>query len=99
MTDYFADEAIEAIEANRNRPFFMYLAFNAPHTPLQATKADYDRPPEIKDHKTSVYGAMNAQLDRRICDVMGGLKEARIDDNTPVILTSDNGGARDRKSK
>src|SRR3546814_5484308 len=36
MTDYFADEAIKAIEANKNRPFFMYLAFNAPHTPLRS---------------------------------------------------------------
>ena len=93
MTDYFADEAIEAIEANKNRPFFMYLAFNAPHTPLQATKADYDRLPQIKDHKTRVYGAMIAQLDRRIGDVMAKLKEAGIDDNTLVIFTSDNGGA------
>ncbi|WP_428630659.1 sulfatase-like hydrolase/transferase [Sphingopyxis sp.] len=93
MTDYFAAEAIKAIEANRNRPFFMYLAFNAPHTPLQATKADYDRLPQIKDHKTRVYGAMIAQLDRRIGDVMAKLKEQGIDDDTLVIFTSDNGGA------
>ena len=93
MTDYFADEAIKAIEANRNRPFFLYVAFNAPHTPLQATKADYDRYPEIKDHKTRVYGAMIAQLDRRIGDVMEKLKEAGIDDNSLVIFTSDNGAA------
>ncbi|HEV2597128.1 sulfatase-like hydrolase/transferase [Sphingopyxis sp.] len=93
MTDYFADEAIRAIEANKNRPFFMYLAFNAPHTPLQATKADYDKLQQVKDHKTRVYGAMIAQLDRRIGDVMAKLKDAGIDDNTLVIFTSDNGGA------
>ncbi|ALJ13651.1 sulfatase-like hydrolase/transferase [Sphingopyxis macrogoltabida] len=93
MTDYFADEAIKAIDANRGRPFFMYLAFNAPHTPLQATKEDYAKLPQIKDHKTRVYGAMIAQLDRRIGDVMAKLKEAGIDDNTLVIFTSDNGGA------
>ncbi len=93
MTDYFAEEAIRAIEANRGRPFFLYLAFNAPHTPLQATKADYDRLPQIKDHKTRVYGAMIAQMDRRIGDVMATLKEQGIDDNTLVIFTSDNGGA------
>ena len=93
MTDYFAEEAIKAIEANRNRPFFMYLAFNAPHTPLQATRADYDKLPQIKDHKTRVYGAMIAQMDRRIGDVMAKLKEQGIDDNTLVIFTSDNGGA------
>ena len=93
MTDYFADQAIAAIKANRNRPFFLYLAFNAPHTPLQATKADYDRLPQIKDVKTRVYGAMVAQMDRRIGDVMATLKQQGIDDNTLVIFTSDNGGA------
>lgn len=93
MTDYFADEAIGAIRANRNRPFFLYLAFNAPHTPLQATKEDYAKLPQIKDKKTRVYSAMIAQLDRRIGDVMAELKRAGIDDNTLVIFTSDNGGA------
>src|SRR3546814_9247606 len=71
----------------------MYLAFNAPHTPLQATKEDYAKLPQIKDKKTRVYGAMIAQLDRRIGDVMAQLKRAGIDDNTLVIFTSDNGGA------
>ena len=93
MTDYLTDNAIAAIEANRNRPFFMYLAYNAPHTPLQATKADYDALPQIKDHKTRVYGAMIRQLDRRIGDIMAKLKALGIDDNTLVIFTSDNGGA------
>ena len=93
MTDYFADEAIKAIAANRNRPFFLYLAFNAPHTPLQATKEEYAKLPQIKDRKTRVYGAMIAQLDRRIGDVMAELKKAGVEDNTLVIFTSDNGGA------
>src|SRR3546814_18396044 len=48
MTDYFADEAIEAIEANRNRPFFLYLAFNAPHTPPP------DRQNVVKGKRVSV---------------------------------------------
>lgn len=93
MTDYLTDNALAAIEANRNRPFFLYLAYNAPHTPLQATRADYDALPMIADHKTRVYGAMIRQLDRRIGDVMAKLKALGIDDNTLVIFTSDNGGA------
>ncbi len=93
MTDYLTDNALAAIEANRNRPFFLYLAYNAPHTPLQATRTDYDALPQIKDEKTRVYGAMIRQLDRRIGDVMAKLKALRIDDNTLVIFTSDNGGA------
>jgi arylsulfatase A-like enzyme len=92
-TDYFTDNALAAIEANRNRPFFMYLAYNAPHTPLQALKSDYDALPQIRDHTQRVYGAMIRQLDRRIGDVMAKLKQAGLDDNTLVIFTSDNGGA------
>ena len=45
VTDYLTDEAIRGIEANRRRPFFMYLSYNAPHTPLHATKEDYDALP------------------------------------------------------
>lgn len=93
MTDYFADEAMKVIEANQHRPFFLYLAFNAPHTPLQATRADYDALAQIKDHKTRVYGAMIRQLDRRIGDVMAKVAELGLDDNTLIIFTSDNGGA------
>lgn len=93
LTDYFTDNALAAIEANRNRPFFLYLAYNAPHTPLQATKADYDALPQIADHKMRVYGAMIRQLDRRIGDVLAKLKATGLDSNTLVIFTSDNGGA------
>lgn len=93
MTDYLAEEAMKVVEANRNHPFFLYLAFNAPHTPLQATKADYDALADIPDHKTRVYGAMIAQMDRRIGDLMAKVKELGLDDNTLIIFTSDNGGA------
>ena len=93
LTDYFTNNALAAIEANKHRPFFLYLAYNAPHTPLQATKADYDALPQIKDHTQRVYGAMIRQLDRRIGDVLQKLKDSGIDQNTLVIFTSDNGGA------
>lgn len=93
VTDYLTDNAMAAISANKNRPFFMYLAYNAPHTPLQATREDYDALAGIGDHKTRVYGAMVRQLDRRIGDVMAHLKAEGLDDNTLVIFTSDNGGA------
>ncbi len=93
MTDYLTDNAVAAIHANANRPFFMYLAYNAPHTPLQATREDYDALSMIPDHKTRVYAAMIRQLDRRIGDVMAALKREGIDQDTLVIFTSDNGGA------
>jgi arylsulfatase A-like enzyme len=93
MTDYLADEGAKAIAANRNRPFFLYMAFNAPHTPLQAQKSDYDALPDIKDHRLRVYGAMIKALDRGVGTILKAVKDAGIDDNTIIIFTSDNGGA------
>ena len=93
VTDYLTDEAVKAIAANKNQPFFMYLAYTAPHTPLQATKEDYAALPQIKDHTERVYGAMILSLDRNVGRVLQTLKEQGLDDDTLVIFTSDNGGA------
>lgn len=92
MTDYLSDQAVEAIRASRNRPFFLYVAYNAPHTPLQALKADYDRLAHIPDHRARVYAAMVMALDRGVGRIMQALKAQGLDDNTLVIFTSDNGG-------
>ena len=93
MTDYLSDQAAAAIKANRNRPFFIYLAYNAPHTPFQATKADYDALSAIRDRRTRIYGAMVRALDRGVGEVMAALRAQGVDNNTIVIFTSDNGGA------
>ncbi|CAN5200625.1 sulfatase-like hydrolase/transferase [soil metagenome] len=93
MTDYLTDEAVKAVKANRNRPFFMYFAPNAIHTPLQATKADFDALPQIADHRLRVYGAMVRNLDRNVGRLLQALKDQGLDKNTLVIFTSDNGGA------
>jgi len=93
LTDYYTDEAVKVIEANKDRPFFLYLAHWAPHRPLQATKADYDALSHIKNDRLRVYAAMIRALDRGVGRVMKALKANGIDDNTLVIFTSDNGGA------
>jgi arylsulfatase A-like enzyme len=93
MTDYLADEAVKAIHANRNRPFFIYFAPNAIHTPLQAKKEDYDALPGLKDHRLRVYGAMARNLDANVGKILQALKAEGLDRNTLVIFTSDNGGA------
>jgi arylsulfatase A-like enzyme len=93
MTDYLAREAARAIEANRNRPFFVYLAFNAPHTPLQALRSDYEALSGISDHTLRVYAAMIRALDRGVGTVQGALRANGLEENTLVIFTSDNGGA------
>ena len=93
MTDYLADEAVEAIDANRNRPFFLYLAFNAPHTPLQALRADYDALPGIENHTLRTYAAMIRALDRGVGKVLEALRAEGLENDTLLIFTSDNGGA------
>ena len=93
MTDYLADQAVRAIDANKNRPFFLYLAFNAPHTPLQATRADYDAVAHIENHTLRVYAAMIRALDRGVGKVLDALAANGLDENTLVLFTSDNGGA------
>ena len=93
LTDYYADQAVKVIEANKNRPFFLYLAHWAPHTPLQASKEDYEALSHIELHRERVYAAMIRSLDRGVGRVMQALKTNGIDENTLVMFTSDNGGA------
>jgi uncharacterized sulfatase len=93
LTDYYTDEAVKAIEANKDRPFFLYLAHWAPHTPLQATREDYEALAHIELHRERVYAAMIRALDRSVGRVMEALKANGLDENTLVLFSSDNGGA------
>jgi uncharacterized sulfatase len=93
LTDYYTEQAVEVIKANRDRPFFLYLAHWAPHTPLQATRADYEALSHIELHRERVYAAMIRSLDRGVGQVLRALKDNGLEDNTLVMFTSDNGGA------
>jgi uncharacterized sulfatase len=93
VTDYYTVEAVKVIEANRNRPFFLYLSHWAIHTPLQSTRDDYDAYPHIESHTERTYAGMIRGLDRSVGRVMETLRENGLDENTLVIFTSDNGGA------
>jgi uncharacterized sulfatase len=93
LTDYYTDEAVKVIEANRNRPFFLYLAHWAVHNPLQAKREDYDALPQIEDHTLRVYAGMIRALDRSVGRVLQALEDNGLSENTLVIFTSDNGGA------
>lgn len=93
LTDYYTDEAVKVIGANKDRPFFLYLAHWAPHTPLQATREDYDALGHIELHRERVYAAMIRALDRSVGRVMDALKANGLDDDTLVLFSSDNGGA------
>lgn len=91
MTDYFADQAVAAIEANANRPFFLYLALNAPHTPIQAQRADVEALSHIQDERLRVYAAMILAVDRAVGQVRAALEAQGIADNTLLVFSSDNG--------
>lgn len=91
LADYYTDEAIKVIEANRNRPFFLYLAHWGVHTPLQALKSDYDALPATLPHRERVYAAMVKSIDRSVERILASLKAQGLDENTLVIFTSDNG--------
>ena len=93
LTDWWTDEAVEVIHENRHRPFFLYLAHWAPHTPLQATRADYEAVGNIEPHRARVYAAMVRALDRGVGRVLDALREDGLEENTIVVFSSDNGGA------
>ncbi|MFK8048779.1 MAG: sulfatase-like hydrolase/transferase [Halioglobus sp.] len=92
LTDYWTDESIKVIQANKNRPFFLYLAHWGTHTPLQATVEDYEAVGNIEPHRKRVYAAMVRALDRSVERVLNTLEEEGLADNTIVVFTSDNGG-------
>ncbi|MDB2319436.1 sulfatase-like hydrolase/transferase, partial [Porticoccaceae bacterium] len=93
LTDYYTDQAVEVIENNRHRPFFLYLAHWGVHNPLQASREDYDALSHIGDHRLRVYSAMIRAVDRSVARVTQVLEDNGLADNTLIILTSDNGGA------
>ncbi len=93
LTDYWTDEAVKVIRANKENPFFLYLAHWAVHTPLQATREDYEAVGNIEPHRARVYAAMMRALDRSVGDIMNALEEEGIADNTIIVFSSDNGGA------
>ncbi len=88
----FADEAIRFIKAKSEKPFFIYLPFQAPHAPFQDPDVPLDKPRE-KNRETLI--KMIERLDLEIGRVIEALDDQKIAENTLVIVTSDNGGAQD----
>ena len=97
MTDVLATAATDYIDQNSctEKPFMMYLAFNAVHTPMEATQADLAL---FKDHPRQKLAAMSWAVDRGIGKVIDKLKETGVYDNTLIFFLSDNGGAHNNQS-
>lgn len=92
ITSAFAREACAFIDRNKDRPFFLYLAFNAVHTPMQAPAESVTRFAEIGDAKRRTYAAMLSAMDDAIGRVMSGLRGADLESKTFICFISDNGG-------
>ena len=93
MTDAIGEKSMQFIEANAQQPFFLYVSFNAPHTPMQA------KPELLAQYKTrfnsegrALNAAMTHSLDENVGKILGKLEELHLLENTIVIFTNDNGG-------
>ena len=102
--DLFRDEALQFIETNRDRPFFLYFATTVPHANNERTRADghgnevpSDAPytdeswPQTEKNKAAMITRMDADIGR----LLAKLKELGLEDNTVVLFTSDNGPHRE----
>jgi len=92
LTDAFARESVAFIERSKDQPFFLYLAFNAVHGPLEATGAYEKRFEDIGSPDRRTYAGMTAAMDDAIGSVLAKLQELGLEDNTLVFFYSDNGG-------
>jgi len=88
----FAREAVAFIDRHEHEPFFLYLAFNAVHTPMHATDERLNRFASITDTRRRTYAAMLTAMDEAIGRVLDKLQSAGLEDNTLIFFFSDNGG-------
>ena len=92
LTDALSRESVDFIDRNADNPFFIYLAYNAPHGPLQATEKYLKRYSHIKEKNRRTYAAMVSAVDDGVGNIISKLKEKGIYKNTIVYFLSDNGG-------
>lgn len=95
LTEYFGRRGVEFVTRNAasDQPYFLYLAFTAPHDPLTVTRKYYDRFPHIKDEQNRIYAAMVSALDDAVGEVLKAVDASGEGENTIVYFISDNGCA------
>lgn len=96
LMDRLGNEAVDYLrEVDKSKPFFLYLATFAVHTPLQADSclvAKYKKKPTVPGHDNPVYAAMVENMDYNVGKVLDELKKQGLEENTMIVFTSDNGG-------
>jgi arylsulfatase A-like enzyme len=92
LTDTFGKEAVDFIGRNKDRPFFLYVPFNAVHTPMQAPAAAEKEFAKITNAKRRTYLAMTRKLDDAVGAILAKLRELNLEEDTLIFFLSDNGG-------
>jgi arylsulfatase A-like enzyme len=92
LTDAYAREATDFIDRHKDRPFFLYLAFNAVHTPMHATDERLKKFAGIPDPQRRTYAAMLYAMDEAIGKVLAKVESAGLEEDTLIFFLSDNGG-------
>ncbi len=94
ITDALSREAVQFVKegAKKDDPFFLYLAYNAPHVPLEAKEEDMALFADIKDQDRRTYAGMVYAVDRGVKQLVDALKQTGEYDNTLIVFLSDNGG-------
>jgi arylsulfatase A-like enzyme len=93
LTTFLGEQAIHFIKDNRKNPFCLYLAFNAPHTPLQAPGSYLERMAHIQDPERRTFVAMISAMDDAVGMVLAAVREQGLEENTLIFFLSDNGAA------
>lgn len=96
LTDRLTRHAVDFIDRHHDRPFFLYAAYNAPHSPLQAKAEHRDRVAHLPSEPERLYGAMLLALDEGVGQITDALRRHGLEDSTLVVFASDNGPARPR---
>ncbi|PSL07160.1 sulfatase-like hydrolase/transferase [Cecembia rubra] len=96
LTDDKGDECINFIKRHKERPFFLYASFNAPHAPMHATEEDLALFSHISDKDRRIYLAMVHRLDINVGRIVQTLKDEGLMENTMIVFLSDNGGPVDQ---
>jgi len=92
LTDALQREAVDFIDRHDDKPFFLYVAYNAVHSPLQGADAYMKKFAHIKDIHRRIFAAMLSNLDDSVGAVMKQLRISGLEENTIVFFLSDNGG-------
>lgn len=92
LTDAFTRESVDFIERHRDKPFFLLVAYNAVHSPLQAAGRHMNRMARIPDIHRRIFAAMLSNLDDSVGGILEAVRRENLEDRTLVFFLSDNGG-------